>query len=52
MKALPAAHRRAVTALWIAALFMMFCAAWGYSIGKEMALRDNARDAAMVQGTD
>ena len=52
MKAVPAAHRRAVTALWISTLFVMFGAAWGYSIGKEMALRDNLRDAAMVQGTD
>jgi hypothetical protein len=52
VKDAPAAHRRALTALWIVTLLVMFCAAWGYSIGKEMALRDNARDAAMVQGTD
>lgn len=25
---------------------------FGYSYGKDMALRDNARDAAMVQGTE
>jgi hypothetical protein len=25
---------------------------FGYSYGKDMALRDNVRDAAMVQGTE
>jgi hypothetical protein len=25
---------------------------FGYSYGKDMALRDNTRDAAMVQGTE
>ncbi|WP_197273700.1 hypothetical protein [Porphyrobacter sp. AAP60] len=25
---------------------------FGYSYGKDMALRDNARDAALVQGTE
>jgi hypothetical protein len=25
---------------------------FGYSYGKDMALRDNARDVAMVQGTE
>ena len=52
MKAAAIAQRRAVTALWIIMLFVMICAVQGYSIGKEMAIRDNARDGAIVQGTD
>ncbi|MCU0949439.1 MAG: hypothetical protein MUF47_14545 [Porphyrobacter sp.] len=52
MKTAPAAQRRAVAVLWGITVFVMLCAAWGYSIGKEMAMRDNLRDAAMVQGTD
>jgi hypothetical protein len=35
---------------WLAALVCMVV--FGYSYGKDMALRDNARDTAMVQGTD
>ena len=35
---------------WLAAFIVVL--AFGYSYGKDMALRDNARDAAMVQGTE
>jgi hypothetical protein len=35
---------------WLAALVCVIV--FGYSYGKDMALRDNARDAAMVQGTE
>jgi len=35
---------------WLVAF--MCVVVFGYSYGKDMALRDNARDAAMVQGTE
>ncbi|MFL0670180.1 MAG: hypothetical protein ACJLS3_01725 [Erythrobacter sp.] len=35
---------------WLAAFVCVVV--FGYSYGKDMALRDNARDAAMVQGTE
>ncbi|MFN3517345.1 MAG: hypothetical protein ACK4YM_09325 [Novosphingobium sp.] len=35
---------------WLAAFACV--SVFGYSWGKDMALRDNARDAAMVQGTE
>ena len=52
MKDARVAQRRAVAALGVFMFFVMFCAAWGYSIGKKMAISENMRDAAMVQGTD
>ncbi len=35
---------------WLAA--MICVVVFGYAYGKDMALRENARDAAMVQGTE
>lgn len=47
---LPLAVDRLREHRWLAAFACVIV--FGYCYGKDMALRDNARDAAMVQGTE
>jgi len=43
-------HKKAVGALGLFFAVIAVACIFGYSIGKDMALRDNARDAAVIAG--
>jgi len=43
-----APKRKLIVGAWAFAIGMMLVIAFGYTVGKDMALRDNAADRAMI----